>query len=102
MADITVFGNESYFNEDAKFFKDVYIYGNLYGDFISRSNGIFEGDISVGGKALFNSDVYIVGILTVQKRLDVGIGGTILTTTDGNIGIGSTSPTNKFDVIGNS
>jgi len=102
MADITVFGNESYFNEDAKFFKDVYIYGNLYGDFISRSNGIFEGDIFVGGKALFNSDVYIVGILTVQKRLDVGIGGTILTTTDGNIGIGSTTPTNKFDVIGNS
>jgi len=92
MADITVTGNEAYFNEDAKFFKDVYIYGNLYGDFIGKSNGIFEGDISVAGNATFKSDVDIVGILTVRKRLEVGVGGTILTTSSGSIGIGTTNP----------
>ena len=27
MADITVTGNEAYFNNDVKFFKDLYIYG---------------------------------------------------------------------------
>ena len=33
MADITVTGQQAYFNEDAKFFKDVYVYGTLYYDF---------------------------------------------------------------------
>lgn len=43
MADITVTGNQAYFNEDAKFFKDVYVYGNLFYDFpvgISSNQGV--------------------------------------------------------------
>ncbi len=30
---VNVSGRQSYFNEDAKFFKDVYIYGKLYYEF---------------------------------------------------------------------
>ena len=103
MADITVTGNEAYFNEDAKFFKDVYIYGNLYYKFTSISDPLQVGNINVLGDANFvgnvnfQSDVYFeknasVGILTVREKLDVGIGGTILTTSSGNIGIGTTNP----------
>ena len=107
MADITVTGNEAYFNEDAKFFKDVYIYGNLYGDFIGKSNGIFEGDIVVSGRGLFKDDVYFekninVGILTVREKLDVGAGATVLTAgPNGFVGIGSTVPQQNLDVTGN-
>lgn len=96
--DITVTGKESYFNEDARFLKDVYVYGTLYYDF----------------QAKFLQDVYIenslnVGILTVRKRLDVGIGGTVLRAiadlqglpfTSGKVGIGSTSPKQTLDVSG--
>jgi hypothetical protein len=103
MADITVTGNEAYFNEDAKFFKDVYIYGNLYYKFTSISDPLQVGSINVLGDANFvgnvnfQSDVYFeknasVGILTVREKLDVGIGGTILTTSSGSIGIGTTNP----------
>ena len=110
MADILVTGQEAYFNEDAKFFKDVYIYGNVYalgeGGIGGGGNGNFTGSVVipenlfVGGTstfvgiASFTSNVNIenlqVGILTVTKKFDVGIGGEILTASvdTGNIGIG--------------
>jgi cytoskeletal protein CcmA (bactofilin family) len=46
-------------------------------------------------------DFNLTGIATIQKRLDVGIGGTILTTSTGNIGIGTTNPLAALDVNGN-
>ena len=36
MSNINVIGQQAYFNEDAKFFKDVYIYGTLYYEFESK------------------------------------------------------------------
>lgn len=54
MSDITVFGNEVYSNEDAKFFKDVYIYGKLYYDFEAKSTLEKFGDIEVDGSSTFN------------------------------------------------
>ena len=125
MADITVTGNESYFNEDAKFFKDVYIYGHLYYEFEANSKEIF-GDTETNGTAVFNGPVVFnnnvtfnsefdylqVGILTVTRRFDVGLGGTVFraisdgncvgvaATLVGNIGIGSTLPQQKLDIAG--
>lgn len=105
---VNVSGRQSYFNEDAKFFKDVYIYGTLYYEFEDKDtveifkNANFKGDVNIDG----NLDV---GILTVRKRLDVGIGGTVLRAiadleglpfTSGKVGIGSTSPKQTLDVTG--
>jgi len=100
------FGLETFFNEDAKFFKDVYIYGKLYYEFESNGLEIFD-DIEVRGRAYFKSDVYLdgnisAGIITARNKLDVGIGGTVLTanTETKKVGIGSTTPIQTLDVIG--
>ena len=110
---VNVSGRQSYFNEDAKFFKDVYIYGTLFYD-LSTNSITKINNVSVGGTSNFKGDVYIdgnldVGILTVRKRLDVGIGGTVLRAiadlqglpfTSGKVGIANTFPKQTLDVIG--
>jgi microcystin-dependent protein len=53
MSDISVFGQESYFNDDVKFFKDVYVYGkSIFNDDVK-----FFKDVYVYGKSIFNDDV---------------------------------------------
>ena len=84
MAEITVTGNQAYFNEDAKFFKDVYIYGTLYYDFQAGPKEIFNdveilGDITVRGTSRFEGDVYLnttltVATLFVEKQFYTNVG----------------------------
>ena len=60
----TVTGQEAWFNEDARFYKDVYVYGNLYYDF--EGTDAFNLDqLNVSGIATF-SDVDITGSLDVE------------------------------------
>ena len=51
---ITVTGQEAYFNEDAKFFKDVYIYGTLYYDFDLDTDNLVLDNIIVNNKLTVN------------------------------------------------
>ncbi|NBR37750.1 MAG: hypothetical protein EBT80_10490, partial [Chitinophagales bacterium] len=112
MSNNQYFGQETFFNEDAKFYKDVYIYGTLHYEFESQTleefNNIRVNGISTFiGPAYFYSNVYFdkditAGIITARTRLDVGVGGTTLRADTGNsnVGIGSTIPQQKLDVAG--
>ena len=117
MAEFTT-GQEAYFNKDAKFFNDVYIYGKLYYDF--QTGGLEEFDsIKVNNNAYFSGittfagDVFIdnkiknlkIGILTVTEEFYVGndpednVFNVKYET--GNVGVGTTNPVQKFEVEGN-
>lgn len=63
MSNITVSGNQSYFNEDARFFKDLYVYGNLYYNFQAKEKEIF-GDIEVTGNITGNLIGNVTGNIT--------------------------------------
>jgi hypothetical protein len=94
MADITVTGQQAYFNEDAKFFKDVYVYGTLYYDFdfdtdnlvldnitvndtANINNLVLTGTTSVAGFSTFSGNVFLSGVTTAVSadidNLVVGI-----------------------------
>lgn len=61
MADIKGYGLQSYFNEDASFWKDVYVYGCLYlsdscGLVFKTPNGnIYSININDGGNLVINN-----------------------------------------------
>ena len=71
---IWVQGEKSYFNEDAKFFKDVYIYGKLY----------YDGSVGVSG-AVDSANINISGIATINNLFVTGV-STFL----GNVSIANT------------
>lgn len=110
---LNITGNQAYFNEDAKFFKDVYIYGVLHYDFKSTKEPIVFNDIDVLGRARFFGPAYFyenvyfdkdisAGIITARVRLDVGTDGSTLRAiaSNGRVGIGITDPRKTLDVIG--
>ena len=57
-----------------------------------------SGSFSLSDKLLFDSSV---GILTVSNRFDVGVGGTIFTVKNFNVGINTTNPIERLHVNGN-
>jgi len=52
--DPTITGQEAWFNEDARFYKDVYVYGNLYYDF-AGTDALNLDNLNVSGIATFNN-----------------------------------------------
>ena len=100
------YGEESNFNENANFFKDVYIYGTLHYDVFVDKLSITDLDVlgttNFYGPVNFYEDVYFDKGITVKQRLDVGIGGTTLKVDAslGRVGIASTNPQTTLDVVG--
>jgi hypothetical protein len=74
---ITVTGQEAYFNEDAKFFKDVYIYGTLYYDFdldkdnLVLDNVVINNNLTVNGTSNLNN-LSVTGISTFSNFVSFG------------------------------
>lgn len=84
MAQQNFHGSNSNFNEDVKFYKDVYIYGRLYYEFEANVTEIFN-DIEINGRATFNGPVVFndnvvtnedlfAKRLNVSEYFSVGIG----------------------------
>ena len=59
----TVTGQEAWFNEDARFYKDVYVYGNLYYNF-DGTDSLDLDNLNVTGIATFK-DIDVTGSLDV-------------------------------------
>jgi hypothetical protein len=93
LLNINVFGEETYFNDDVTFFKNVNIGGNLEvdGTFLVKENATFKKDVTIEG----NLDL---DTLLIRTRLDIGVGGTALNidTRTERIGIFTSTPQQKF------
>ena len=93
LLNINVFGEETYFNDDVTFFKNVNIGGNLEvdGTFLVKENATFKKDVTIEG----NLDL---DTLLIRTRLDIGVGGTALNidTRTEKIGIFTATPIQKF------
>ena len=113
MADIYTFGQETYFNENARFYRDVYVYGRLYYDFEKEDQTQFRninvsGIATFQGNAFFNSNVVIdneldTRILNVSEFFSVGpkdLPKFNVSGVTGKVGIGSTLPEQNLDIGG--
>ena len=102
--DPTVTGQEAWFNEDARFFKDVYVYGNLYYNF-DGNDSLDLDNLNVSGIATFN-DVDVTGTLdvtdlTLRNLFSTGIAtftSAILPEID-NLQVGFLTVTESFQFI---
>ena len=117
---ITVTGNPAQFNEDVVFLKDANVQGTLNSANTSNLGQANAVNLSVTEQTDLNR-LYVTGVTTfmdvvnfnqelsyekleIRDRLNVGIGGTVLTANSllnpGKVGIGSTQPSELLDVFG--
>ena len=111
---ISVTGNEAQFNENVDFLKNIEIQGTLEvpdiqtdGDLTVSANSIsITGETTFLNRVNFSQDLSFTN-LDLSRKLNVGIGGTILTafvpgitTFRGIVGIGTTQPKEFFEVAG--
>ena len=111
---ISVTGNEAQFNENVDFLKNIKIQGTLEvpdiqtdGDLTVSANSIsITGETTFLNRVNFSQDLSFTN-LDLSRKLNVGIGGTILTafvpgitTFRGIVGIGTTQPKEFFEVAG--
>jgi len=89
-----VFGQESWFNEDAKFFKDVYVYGTLYYDFDGLGDNLRVDDLIVNGQANIK-DLYVTGLSTFAGNVSFTNG---ITTFQKDVKINGTLDAENIDV----
>ena len=64
----TITGEEAGFNEDARFFSDVYIYGNLYYDQANTTESLTLDNLIVKSQALLNN-LNVSGVSTFGGQL---------------------------------
>jgi hypothetical protein len=102
--DAEFYGQESYFNRDVVFYKNVTIHGELKFDYF-KYDKLSLNDLDVYGTSRFFGPSYFYDTLSVTKRFHVGFadsGGNVfrIDTEDGRVGIASTQPKQPLDVNG--
>jgi len=95
-------GNPSNFNEDTKFFKDVYIYGNLYYDFTNLSNSNLIADNISTGNITITGNTTALDILcrSLTASQSITVSGPINATAYQNFALDDL-PTNSEPSYGN-
>ena len=76
---------------------------NTSGGLVVTGIATFSSNVSIAGTLTYEdvTNVDSIGIVTARSGLIVGTGGTVITTTtSGNVGINSTVPQTKLDVVG--
>ena len=97
MADYVV-GSPALFNEDAKFFKDVYIYGKLYYDFESFSGTVSGTNITTEGNVTGSSASCTGNAATATTATNL-FGGTLTNYAETINAIGVTSGAVSFTLF---
>ena len=100
----TVTGQEAWFNEDARFYKDVYVYGNLYYNF-DGTDSLNLDELNVSGIATFK-DIDITGVisatdLNIRNLFSSGISSftTVILPEIDNLQVGFLTVTDSFQFI---
>ena len=66
--DKTVTGKEAWFNQDARFYQDVYIYGNLYYDSEDTTQSLIVDNLTVNAQTILK-DLNVTGVSTFTGQL---------------------------------